>query len=158
MKSTTVLTNPTLCRRTKTKTWSGMCVRWDDPLSMTGIGRQKWFVLGVLVLGLLPLLLAGRAQAAGSPLDRSFGQNGISLSGRIEEGLALALTRDRQGRLIAGGTSRNENFYLRRYGPNGAPDLTFGDEGWVDVDLGITAAAYALAIAPRGEGCRPLAR
>lgn len=117
-------------------------------MAIAGSSKRSWLVFGALILALLPSLLADQAHAAGNPLDRSFGKNGISLSGEIERGMALALTRDRQGRLIAAGTSRGISFYLRRYGPNGTPDLSFGEER---VDALPGSAITDLALEPDGE-------
>jgi uncharacterized delta-60 repeat protein len=69
------------------------------------------------------------ASAAPGDLDRSFGRNGIVITGvRESEGRALALQQN--GRIVAVGTPGIE---IDRFLPNGDLDATFGDGGRASV-------------------------
>ena len=74
-------------------------------------------------------------------------------SGRGDGALALAIQSD--GRIVAGGSTRNlydNDFALARYNRNGSLDTTFGTAGKITTDVsGSGDAIYAIAIQADGK-------
>jgi uncharacterized delta-60 repeat protein len=101
--------------------------------------------LGLSLLGIAAVPSVAGADVEtrqSSVLDRSFGQDGISLThptGFVNGEAALALASDRQGRLLITGTTEAEKLLLRRYLPNGAPDSSLDHNGKVETSLGGTS-------------------
>jgi uncharacterized delta-60 repeat protein len=112
--------------------------------------RRAWLAVGVLAL-LVAAVPAVAAPSTGEGLDRSFGDDGVSVTAthlgtRGEAGLAVA--EDHRGRLIVAGASEGEAMLVRRFGRDGEPDRFYGHEGWVEASAG--EAGRAVAILPGG--------
>ena len=100
--------------------------------------------------GILPYFALARYEEDGD-LDATFGDAGlVSLyfAGLTDEVSDVALTRD--GRIVVAGTSGNR-LAVARFMENGTPDPSFGAEGRVTIDFGLTTVGRAVAVAPRGR-------
>jgi uncharacterized delta-60 repeat protein len=119
-----------------------------------GSSRHACLLVGVLVAALLSASAAiSVASTQSESLDRSFGEDGVSLtrpSGIVGGEAALALTRDRRGRLVIAGTTESEKMLVRRFHRNGAPDLSFSRNGKVETSLGGTTG-QAVTMASGGD-------
>jgi uncharacterized delta-60 repeat protein len=120
--------------------------------------RRRWaigLISGSLALAAMSLTGPDLAAASTGPLDPSFGEGGIALTHGPEGQAALGLTEDGRGRLIAVGVSDFEDFVVRRYRANGAPDPSFGAYGGEARSPfgggGMELAARAAAIQPDGK-------
>ncbi len=104
--------------------------------------RHVRLLVGALVAALLSASAAiSVASSPSESLDRTFGENGVSLtrpSGIVGGEAALALTRDHRGRLVVAGSTESEKMLVRRFHRNGAPDLSFSRNGKVETSLGET--------------------
>jgi uncharacterized delta-60 repeat protein len=82
-------------------------------------------------------------------LDRSFGTDGVVV-GELR-GLLDAMSIDKQGRIVAAGSTNHGDFLLARFHSDGVPDDSFGTGGAVVTNLGNLDHAYAIAIDSRGR-------
>ncbi|PKK88115.1 MAG: hypothetical protein CVV64_20220, partial [Candidatus Wallbacteria bacterium HGW-Wallbacteria-1] len=86
-------------------------------------------------------------------LDTSFGSGGIVITdlGSYEEAHAMALTSD--GKIVVAGTDFNadNDFLLLRYNSNGSLDTTFGTNGVVTTDTGVSELAYGISLTSEGK-------
>src|SRR5262245_6524980 len=86
-----------------------------------------------------------RYDADGS-LDRSFGVSGTVVTDfQRGDDLALAVTVQSDGKLVAGGTASGD-VALARYNPDGTLDRSFGTSGAITLDFGGDDRALALSI------------
>ncbi len=96
-------------------------------------------------------------------LDSSFGTNGRVVLGfnlgstserRHDDPSALVIQPD--GKIVAAGTVLRDNFRsdfgILRVNVNGSPDVTFGQNGRVQVDVGTGDRDIAVALARQGDG------
>jgi uncharacterized delta-60 repeat protein len=86
-------------------------------------------------------------------LDEGFGTAGEIVTDMGNTDTIFGLARQEDGALVVAGSSANatgSDFALARYTTGGELDLTYGSGGKVYVDLGVTAAAYALDLRPDG--------
>jgi uncharacterized delta-60 repeat protein len=113
--------------------------------------RTIGLISGLLAFAAVSLAGSGLAAASTGPLDPSFGEGGVSLTHR-PEGAVLGLTEDGRGRLIAVGVASSEEFMVRRYRANGAPDPSFGPyDGEARALFEPESAARAVAVQPDGK-------
>ena len=91
-------------------------------------------------------------------LDTSFGQDGIvttDLDNSFDDGIAAVLVQP-NGQILVTGTSEllqtfNWVFALARYNPDGSLDTSFGNQGTIMTDLGISQdTGNAIALQPDG--------
>ena len=98
----------------------------------------------IAVIGALWALGAPTALAAPGDLDPSFGQYGV---GPADSGAGDFVALD-DGRILTLGT-QGSGWSVRRFAPDGAPDLDFGDQGRAAIDSGIDARG--IAVGPDGR-------
>jgi uncharacterized delta-60 repeat protein len=115
------------------------------------ISRQAAGLIFGLMAFLGPHVPGVAAQGNSGLLDPTFGDGGIALTPGPENEVALGLARDGHGRLVAVGTTRFEDFVVRRYRASGSPDLSFGEGGEVQTSFGQGAAAKAVVVQPDGK-------
>ena len=86
-------------------------------------------------------------------LDVSFGTGGIAVTDIYGEDIAVAVTAQPDGKIIAAGTksSLSQDFALVRYNSNGSLDSTFGSGGKVATDFGGHDIAFSLILQPNGK-------
>lgn len=97
-----------------------------------------------LIVGTLALIISGKAAAQSSPyagLDPTFGHNGRVITSfangigsvvpKARYASSGAVAVDGKGRTIVAGRISSGNVVLVRYLPNGKPDPTFGESGYV---------------------------
>ncbi|PYE52999.1 delta-60 repeat domain-containing protein [Deinococcus yavapaiensis] len=89
-------------------------------------------------------------------LDTTFGSGGkITTPIGTSHDVAFALVVQSDGKLVAAGytsNGTNDDFALVRYNSNGSLDTTFGTNGKVTTDFGMSADfAYALVVQPDGK-------
>jgi len=88
-------------------------------------------------------------------LDAGFGAGGevtTNFGGRYERATSVALQPD--GKIVAVGQSvlgLFNDFALARYNSNGTLDASFGTDGKVITDFGVSAAANSVAVQPDGK-------
>jgi uncharacterized delta-60 repeat protein len=99
-------------------------------------------------LGLLGVSSAATVPLAGS-LDPSFGSHGTVTAGAGGSIGGIAVQPD--GKIVVAGTTKGERFLLARYLPDGSPDPTFGDGGYVETPVGGWAFAHGIALQPDGR-------
>ncbi len=127
---------------------------------MTGILRQHWLALPVIVLASSIVHGVGSAQASSAWLDPSFGHGGIVTTrigdfggGSATGASSLALQPD--GKIVVAGTAWHQTTYdfaLARYRSSGSLDHRFGDRGTVTTNFGpYPSYATALALQPDGK-------
>ncbi len=61
-------------------------------------------------------------------LDKSFGENGFTVTDLEQNAAINAVTIQSDGKIIAGGFQGNSNFAMVRYLENGEPDISFGTD------------------------------
>jgi uncharacterized delta-60 repeat protein len=123
----------------------------DSPESSRLPGRAALLVGVALLAALVSVGSSARgAAASGAPLDPSFGDRGVVLAADPPGAVGLSLVGDDRGRLIAAGTNVSEEFLLRRFEPDGSQDLSFGEGGKVETQLGAPSVVQALAV--QGDG------
>ncbi|HYK45214.1 MAG TPA: T9SS type A sorting domain-containing protein [Parafilimonas sp.] len=103
-------------------------------------------------------IVLARYNTDGTP-DQSFGDNGkiITDFGAFEKAMSLGVQAD--GKIIVAGfyglsfddLTRDHDFLLVRYKPNGEIDTSFGSNGKVLADLGADDFAYGLAMQADGK-------
>jgi len=87
--------------------------------------------------------------------DKTFGENGIALSGTEEENSLfydIALLED--GKILAAGATVGGSYrsiILAGFTKTGDADTHFSEEGLVQTDIGMDAVAYSLAVASDGS-------
>ncbi len=120
---------------------------------------KVWLARLVAAAILAALVVPAPTLAAGSPLDPSFGDDGIELtpaSDYLEEGEIHALARDAKGRILAVGENGVEEFALLRYRPNGSLDPALRGEnplpGGGLVTTGMFGDAVARALVLQSDG------
>jgi uncharacterized delta-60 repeat protein len=98
--------------------------------SLLNILPCRKLTVSSVYLALLLLLFNLPVLAAAGDLDRSFGQDGITLpvGGSFTSAFSLAVQAD--GKILAGGYAGN-SFAVARFFPNGALDTNFGNGGRV---------------------------
>lgn len=87
-------------------------------------------------------------------LDDSFGVQGIVTASVTASSLLNTVVVQSDGKLLAGGTaqtSTGNDLALARYTSTGAPDLTFGGDGWITVTVGVSAPADDMLLQPDGK-------
>jgi len=96
--------------------------------------------------------------AADGALDRSFGSGGLVVARSTERSfVANALALQSDGRIVVGGMSSDVasgtlQLALARYGTDGSPDDSFGNQGAVRTPVGQAGAeANAIALQPDGR-------
>jgi uncharacterized delta-60 repeat protein len=89
--------------------------------------KRSWTTL-LAALGCL-VALAAPAHAADGDLDPSFGGDGLAATDRESYEIRTAVLPD--GRIVAGGTTPADSIWVGRFLPNGDPDPSFGDGGYV---------------------------
>lgn len=109
----------------------------------------KLFILGVFLLG----GMATDILAAGGNLDTGFNGSGkmvfniesVAAPGSFADVIVISGNKF----LVTGRAEINRSYYavtLSRYNPDGSLDTTFGTDGKVITDTGITAEGVALAV------------
>jgi uncharacterized delta-60 repeat protein len=112
------------------------------------VKRLAIFVgLALLALGLLGVSSAATIPLAGS-LDPSFGHGGVA-TGNAAEVAGIAVQKD--GKIVAAGSTSGEELWLARYLPDGSLDPSFGDGGEVVTKIGGWGFASAVALQPDGK-------
>jgi uncharacterized delta-60 repeat protein len=117
-------------------------------------GRKTSFARGALltalmgaVLLLVPLSSGSTVLRSGS-LDPTFGSHGVVVvkaspgGGRVYDARAIALQPDK--RIVVAGLATTQ---LARFNPNGSPDASFGEDGFVSAHV----AAYAMVLEKNGK-------
>lgn len=112
------------------------------------------FGLVLLSLGLLGVSSAANAQLAGN-LDPSFGSGEIVAhglgSGEYPSIGGIAVQPDGKIVVAGGSTPGDHGLLLARYLPDGSPDPSFGDRGYVETHFTYWAFAHAVALQPDGK-------
>jgi uncharacterized delta-60 repeat protein len=110
---------------------------------------MKKSVALMLSLGLI-VVSARTALAAAGDLDPSFSGNGIVRTHFHPVDFANAVVIQPDGKIVAAGIGRSDEFALSRYDTDGTLDTTFGSDGKVHTRFhGIgTSVAFAVAIQP----------
>jgi uncharacterized delta-60 repeat protein len=89
---------------------------------------------------------------ADGKLDKTFGKDGLVQTDDYGSNAAYAMVRRPDGKLILGGHANNDNFAVAMYNTDGSLDTTFGEEGQVETDFGVSIdRIYALALQPDGK-------
>jgi uncharacterized delta-60 repeat protein len=106
----------------------------------------------IVVAGYQPGGLALARYRPNGRLDRSFAGNGMIRPGRVPSLWALAVTLQRDGRIVVGGDQDIFNVGLARFRPDGRLDPTFGDDGVVTARMGSGEQALTgVAVQPNGR-------
>ena len=88
-------------------------------------------------------------------LDNTFGTNGIVLAGQINDGNALSVAIQGDGKIVAAGYSHNtddNDFAIMRCNQDGRLDSTFGPNGAVITKIGLgDEAIHSIAIQSDGK-------
>jgi len=112
------------------------------------------FGLTFLTLSLLGVSSAANLPLAGS-LDPSFGSGGVvthSLGSGEDPFIGGILVQPDGKIVVAGGSTPGDHgLLLARYLPDGSPDPSFGDGGYVETQVGEWAFAESLALHPDGK-------
>ena len=113
-----------------------------------------FFGLAFLALSLLGVSSAANLPLAGS-LDPSFGDGGVVTRslGSGEDPFIGGIAVQPDGKIVvAGGSSPGDHgLLLARYLPDGLPDPSFGDGGYVETQVGVWAFAESIALQPDGK-------
>jgi len=114
--------------------------------------RASWHVLWLAALvSTLSIAIAPNARAASGDLDPSFGSTGwLELAVyKYPEGTGLAIQDD--GKILVSiGSPWSDLFAIARFLPDGAPDPSFGDHGYVRTDLWQRSSAEDVLLQPDG--------
>ena len=115
-------------------------------------GRASSHALSLFVLAsTLSIAIAPNARAASGDLDPSFGSTGwLELDVyKYPEGTGLAIQDD--GKILVSiGSLASDLFAVARFLPDGTPDPSFGDHGYVRTDLWQRSSAEDLLLQPDG--------
>lgn len=113
---------------------------------------NKIVVAGCAIQG-VPQCVVARYNTNGS-LDETFGNGGIVLTQIDLQSSALDLALQADNKIIIAGyalNGSNEHFALVRYNTDGSLDTTFGIEGIVSTEIGISSHANAVALQADGK-------
>jgi uncharacterized delta-60 repeat protein len=87
-------------------------------------------------------------------LDQEFGHGGWAISDFFGEEQFQDLALQADGRILAVGTGSagpSRDFFLARFNPDGSPDSSFGESGYVQTDFGGDDLARAMNLDPGGN-------
>jgi uncharacterized delta-60 repeat protein len=97
---------------------------------------------------------AAPAGAASGSLDTAFGNGGFSTAPLGTWAGAVASVVQADGKIVTAGEAQvNDKYVLvsTRMNPNGSLDWSYGNGGWVSVDMGGSAGGNAIALQPDGK-------
>jgi uncharacterized delta-60 repeat protein len=102
-------------------------------------------------MAIFALALTAVVAVASSPLDPSFGRDGIVLAPQSRNEGARALAEDARHRLVVAGSTRGGALAIRRYLGDGRVDRAFGRGGETVTELESEASAEAMLVLPDGK-------
>jgi uncharacterized delta-60 repeat protein len=95
---------------------------------------------------------AALAFTSSGTLDRGWGDAGVATFGGDKRSFATAAALDSQGGVVAGGYLPQERRgFVARLGPDGRPDVGFGENGFVILERPSMSSAWAVAVDEGGR-------